>query len=127
MASHKNLTFRPAKNWLHMPSSTSISSRHHVLVIQQPPRQKFLLQTRDLIARRFREDHGSLAPNGTDANTYPYFVGVFDTVAALLNPQMAFLLVCMFLAFDAIASWILPLIHGLPLLGKFFPFLGSFW
>jgi hypothetical protein len=90
-------------------------------------RQAFLLNTRDLIARRFRENHGSLAANGQDANVYPYFVGVFDTVAALLDPRMAFLLICAFLGFDLILSWILLVIPDLPLLGKFFLFLGSFW
>ena len=33
-------------------------------------------------ARRFRQDHGSGAADGV-ANAYPYFIGVFDTVAAL--------------------------------------------
>jgi hypothetical protein len=91
------------------------------------PRQTFLLHTRDLIGRRFREEHGSLASNTSDANVYPYFVGVFDTVAALLNPRMAFLLVCLFLGFDFILSWALLFVPNLPLLGKFFPFLDSFW
>jgi hypothetical protein len=36
---------------------------------------------RDEQARRFREDYGSA--DGEMANAYPYFVGVFDTVAAL--------------------------------------------
>jgi uncharacterized protein (DUF2235 family) len=46
-----------------------------------PPRQQFLLDTRDLLGKRLREEHGSAA--GDDANVYPYFVGVFDTVASL--------------------------------------------
>ena len=91
------------------------------------PRQHFLLQTRDLIAQRFREEHQSVATNRINTNVYPYFVGVFDTVAALLNPRMSFLLICMFLALDAVVSWMLLFIPDVPLLGNFFPFLGSFW
>jgi hypothetical protein len=33
----------------------------------------------------------------------------------------------MFLAFDVIASWILLFVPDLPLIGKFFPYLGLFW
>ena len=106
----------------HVYQFTSSRPRHSAT-----PRQTFLLQTRDLIARRFREQHGSLAPNGFDANVYPYFVGVFDTVAALLNPRMSFLLLWMFLAFGVVASWILLFVPDLPLIGKFFPYLGLFW
>src|SRR5205823_3462218 len=89
-------------------------------------RQAFLLNTRDLIARRFREDHGSVAKNSCDANVYPHFIGVFDTVAALLNPTMAFLLICGFLILDFAISWILLLVPDLPLFGKWLTFLGSF-
>jgi len=91
------------------------------------PRQAFLLNTRDLIAQQFKQDHGALAENGRDANVYPYFVGVFDTVAALLDPRMAFLLICAFIGFDFMFSWILMFIPNLPLLGKFSLFFGSFW
>jgi hypothetical protein len=84
------------------------------------------LDTRNLIALRFRKEHGSIAATGTDANVYPYFVGVFDTVAALLNPLMSFLLLCAFVAFDLVASWILLFIPNLPLVGQFFSFFGSF-
>jgi uncharacterized protein (DUF2235 family) len=51
------------------------------------PRQKFLLEIREELASRFREDHGSFDQEDRDkANVYPYFIGVFDTVAALGNP-----------------------------------------
>jgi len=90
-------------------------------------RQQFLLETRDLIALRFRKEHRSVAANDERANVYPYFVGVFDTVAALLNRTMLTLLVLMFLALDAVASWILLFVPNLPLIGNFFLFLGSFW
>jgi hypothetical protein len=38
------------------------------------------------------------------ANVYPHFVGVFDTVAALLNPEMTAAFVVVFLFFDRSAS-----------------------
>jgi uncharacterized protein (DUF2235 family) len=47
-------------------------------------RQKELLDQRRELARRFRAKHGSDKDNG--ANAYPYFIGVFDTVASLANP-----------------------------------------
>lgn len=50
------------------------------------PRQKFLLETRERIARTFRQRYGSADAAAPDsANVYPYFVGVYDTVAALGN------------------------------------------
>jgi uncharacterized protein (DUF2235 family) len=46
--------------------------------------QKFLLETRIKIAERFRAEHGSSDPNDqSTSNGSPYFIGVFDTVAAL--------------------------------------------
>jgi hypothetical protein len=106
----------------HVYQFTSSRPRHSAT-----PRQTFLLQTRDVIARRFREDHGSNAPDGSSANVYPYFVGVFDTVAALLDPKMAFLLLSMFLGLDLIVSWVLSLASDLPWVQKHIQFLGSFW
>jgi uncharacterized protein (DUF2235 family) len=47
-------------------------------------RQLELLDQRDAIAKRFREQYGSA--NGNEPNVYPYFVGVFDTIASLSNP-----------------------------------------
>ncbi len=53
---------------------------------QATPRHKFLLATREHIARSFRQRYGSADPTAPEnANVYPYFVGVFDTVAALGN------------------------------------------
>ena len=48
-------------------------------------RQKFLLETRRRLAARFRSEHNC----GTDVvpNADPYFVGVYDTVAALGSAQ----------------------------------------
>jgi uncharacterized protein (DUF2235 family) len=48
------------------------------------PRQKFLLETRKKLAKRFRAECASSNPaNAERANVYPYFVSAFDTVAAL--------------------------------------------
>jgi Uncharacterized alpha/beta hydrolase domain (DUF2235) len=47
--------------------------------------RQFLMETRDAIASQFRKQYGcSLMANGIEqANVVPYFIGVFDTVAAL--------------------------------------------
>lgn len=51
--------------------------------------RKFILNTRDAIALKFREDHGSVGADDATVNVYPYFIGVFDTVAALGNKWLA--------------------------------------
>ena len=48
------------------------------------PRQIELLDQRDALGDRFRQQYGSAIDGG--ANVYPYFIGVFDTVASLSNP-----------------------------------------
>jgi hypothetical protein len=55
------------------------------------PYHRFLLRTRDAIAAKFRSEHGcSHTTGGTEqANVYPYFIGAFDTVAALGNRWLA--------------------------------------
>jgi hypothetical protein len=47
--------------------------------------KQFLLDTREAIAKKFRSEHGSSVLVGTEdkAKVYPYFIGAFDTVAAL--------------------------------------------
>ena len=47
-------------------------------------RQLELLDQRAALGVRFRQQYGATGEAG--ANTYPYFVGVFDTVASLSNP-----------------------------------------
>lgn len=47
------------------------------------PRDAQFKPQRDALAKRFREDYGSA--DGESPNDYPFFVGVFDTVAALFN------------------------------------------
>jgi uncharacterized protein (DUF2235 family) len=53
--------------------------------------QSFLLRTRDAIAAQFRTEHGcSVDKDGVEqANVFPYFIGAFDTVAALGNKWLA--------------------------------------
>jgi hypothetical protein len=55
------------------------------------PHQSFLLRTRDAIAAQFRTDHGCAAIKDgvAQANVFPYFIGAFDTVAALGNKWLA--------------------------------------
>jgi hypothetical protein len=55
------------------------------------PYHRFLLRTRNAIAQKFRSEHGcSHTKGGTEqANVYPYFIGAFDTVAALGNTWLA--------------------------------------
>ena len=64
------------------------------------PRQLFLLETRDRLADRFRREYGSADCNDpSKANVYPYFIGVFDTVAALGNPVTTAMITATFLLF----------------------------
>lgn len=54
------------------------------------PREKELLTQRSILADRFRQTYGADAPtHDRKPNVYPYFVGVFDTVASLANPAIA--------------------------------------
>ncbi len=48
------------------------------------PHQLELLDQREALAARFREQYASGDRNAP--NAYPYFIGVFDTVASLSNP-----------------------------------------
>ena len=74
----------------------------------------FMLRTRDAIATKFRAEHGcSTVKEGTEqANVFPYFIGVFDTVAALGNKWLAPVLVAVVLAIPVglhfLGSWLEP-------------------
>lgn len=92
--------------------------------------QRFLLDARDDISARFRSEYGSFdkADSGK-ANVYPHFVGVFDTVAALLNPDMtaAFVVVFLFFAvFLGLAGELFQPFVGTPWVGWIFGYL-KFW
>ncbi|MCK1266770.1 DUF2235 domain-containing protein [Bradyrhizobium sp. 49] len=62
--------------------------------------RKFLLETRDAIAAQFRREHGSSQTVGEveQANVFPYFIGVFDTVAALGHRYLGSALVALGIA-----------------------------
>jgi len=79
-------------------------------------RQLELLDQRDALGARFRQEYGSAGETGV--NVYPYFVGVFDTVASLSNPiALAFLIALVPIATAAVsgvASLLLPF-FGLPI------------
>ncbi|MGW1425745.1 DUF2235 domain-containing protein [Bradyrhizobium manausense] len=55
---------------------------------------KFLMETRAAIAAEFRRQHGSSQTVGNieQANVVPYFIGVFDTVAALGHKYLGWVL-----------------------------------
>jgi uncharacterized protein (DUF2235 family) len=78
-------------------------------------RQLELLEQRDAIAKRFREQYSSA--NGDEPNVYPYFVGVFDTVASLSNPIALVGLVALVPVLTALLSllvwWGLPYFFGI--------------
>lgn len=65
-------------------------------------RQNELLQQRALLADGFRSAHGCDGANG--GNARPYFIGVFDTVASLSNPQSLVLLAAGFVVLIALLS-----------------------
>jgi hypothetical protein len=77
--------------------------------------RQFLLRTRDAIAARFREEHGSsVIVDGVErANVFPHFIGVFDTVAALghkyLGPSLVALGVGLLIGLLWIGSELEPL------------------
>ncbi len=80
--------------------------------------QKFLLDTRLVLGKRFREECGSA--EGEKANAYPYFIGVFDTVAALGSFRKSFLFALLFLGAAILAALLgdyLSLFPQAPLIG----------
>lgn len=85
--------------------------------------RNFMLDTRELIAGRFRTDHGACDPDdSTKANVYPYFIGVFDTVAALGRTGAVVGLIAALIIVIAAMSWAvsflsLPAFSGVSLVG----------
>lgn len=81
--------------------------------------QNFLLETRERIAERFRKQC-NLA-EGEKANVYPYFIGVFDTVAALGSPLKSFIFTVVFVVAAAVISLIVSYVSLslAPLMGHF--------
>ena len=80
--------------------------------------QLFLLETRELLAKRFRSDYGSADTARPElANIYPYFIGAFDTVAAVGSFAKTALLTLAFLIVIALVSACLStlsLLGGIP-------------
>ncbi|MDH2352277.1 DUF2235 domain-containing protein [Bradyrhizobium sp. SSUT112] len=75
---------------------------------------KFLMETRAAIAAEFRRQHGSskIANNMEQANVVPYFIGVFDTVAALghkyLGPTLFGLGAAILIGLHFLGAWLEP-------------------
>jgi uncharacterized protein (DUF2235 family) len=70
-------------------------------------RDKELLTQRSILADRFREKYGSGDGTGAlEPNAYPYFVGVFDTVASLANPVVATFLFVLALVVLVVVVWL---------------------
>ena len=79
-----------------------------------PSYRNFLLETRSLLAHRFRQQHGSAASDDPQkANVYPYFIGVLDTVAALGRPGAVILFAIAFGILLALLSLVISLLTGL--------------
>jgi hypothetical protein len=74
---------------------------------------------------KFRKEHGSSTVAGGEekANVFPYFIGAFDTVAALGHRGLALLVIAAVLASPFIISFIISLLSYAP----DFPYLGGFF
>lgn len=93
--------------------------------------EDFLLGTRATIARDFRKQHGSSTVVGGEekANVFPYFIGVFDTVAALGHKGLTALVIALVLISPFAVSFVLSLLSyasNFPYLGRLFDAL-KFW
>jgi hypothetical protein len=91
----------------------------------------FLLDTREAIGKKFREQHGSSVALGEEekANVFPYFIGVFDTVAALGHRGLAWLVVALVLISPFVVGFAISLFSyasNIPYLGRLFAAL-KFW
>ncbi len=72
------------------------------------PKDEAYLEQRKALAARFREQHGS--DTGGKANAIPYFIGVFDTVAALGSYGLMAGLTAAAVAIMAAVAWLLSLL-----------------
>jgi uncharacterized protein (DUF2235 family) len=68
-------------------------------------KQLMRMKQRDLLAARFREKFGS--GDGEVSNTVPHFIGVFDTVASLANPQAVAMFAALLALVLVAVSWAL--------------------
>ena len=89
------------------------------------PYQNFLLQTRERLAICFRMDCASFDPmHPIHPNNYPYFVGVFDTVAALGSLAQTTKFVALYAVGAAVLAWLISLLSKILLFGPYLEFLG---
>jgi uncharacterized protein (DUF2235 family) len=65
------------------------------------PRDSQFLEQRKALAEQFRKQHAC----SDDQSAYPFFIGVFDTVAALSNPGAIFVLTVAYMAALAVLSF----------------------
>jgi uncharacterized protein (DUF2235 family) len=82
-------------------SSAKLASRAVKSVYQHvsSPRDEKHVGQRKALAQTFRNDYGANdTANPAQPNAYPYFVGVFDTVASLSNAASLFMLCLAYLA-----------------------------
>jgi uncharacterized protein (DUF2235 family) len=71
-------------------------------------RQKELASQRERLGRRFRERYASAGSTNPDrANTYPYFIGLFDTVASLAKPFVSIFMFLVAMLVLAFPSWLI--------------------
>jgi len=88
-------------------------------------RHRELLEQRKELARRFREKYRSASSDSPDEpNVYPYFIGVFDTVASLANPVAVMGLAGIVAVVLAIASVV---VAAVLMWSDLAPFLRSLW
>lgn len=72
--------------------------------------QRIFLEQRQFLGRQFQELYGS--GDADRANVYPYFIGVFDTVASLSNPEAVVILTGALVVLAAILAAILGFFFG---------------
>lgn len=86
------------------------------------PRQSIWLEQRRKLAERFREKYESDV-NG-EPNIVPYFIGIFDTVAALANPIASIVFVVGLAGALTVLAWFTSL-FGVPILWSALFLLGT--
>ena len=88
-------------------STFKVASRAVKTVYQHvsSPRDAQFRQQREALAQQFRIEHNS--GTASEPNEYPFFVGVFDTVAALSSRGSLFVVAAVYIVILLAASWAL--------------------
>lgn len=111
LANGKPLTYDPAT--LRAVATEAVKKVYQHTASRNPSkataRQKELLAQRSELARQFRIRHG--VDQETDKSNYPYFVGVFDTVAAIASRSSQVLLFGLVVAVVALVATLLWWFH----------------